>query len=68
MTRAFERSIVAAIQELDDYKFTSPANQPVEAERKRTVDILGAIRGYWSEEGTTVEQGELLRSIGIILS
>lgn len=53
--------------ELGAHIFTIPNGPafPIE-NRERTMDILRAMRGFLSEEGTTLEESNLLKEIGIM--
>lgn len=66
MTRTFERTLNEAIEELYQYPTTHhPDALKIQQEIKRTIAILSAISGYMSENGTTWEQDQLLKEIGI---
>ena len=61
MNRKFELALVTAMEELS----TNPDGTPKDIQR-RALDILSALRGYLTEEGTTTEQNVLLRELGLM--
>lgn len=66
MTRAFEKHLNEAIEELHNFPYQTYSNKDeLKRELDRTIAILSAISGYMSEDGTTHEQDQLLKEIGI---
>lgn len=61
MRANFERNIVDAMEAL-----SCPLSRDGIQKHDRTIAILSALRGYWTEFGTTGEQDALLFDIGVL--
>jgi len=64
MNREFEKHLAEAWE----IAHAAPAegNFESEAQRTRVLDILSALRGYLTEIGTTDDEDDLLRDIGVL--
>ena len=64
MTHKFEVAMVAALDEV----LMTPAGEGFDSKKQhvRVANILSALRGHLTEEGTTWEQDCLLFNIGVV--
>jgi len=63
MDREFEKLMCDVLDLCYDAPAGSFQSKP---QRDRVIDILSALRGYLTEDGTTYEQDELLREIKVL--